>query len=104
MADPAAALSDFLLFVVGSVVDNPDDVRLDEIEDQKSTRFEVAVHEDDRGTIAGEVGDAIATVVDACAYKHRLRAELAWVDELDDDDDLDEDEDEPVGFDDEDED
>ena len=66
-------------FLVGSIVAHPDAVAVDETDDGKRTLFEVTVHEDDLAALqAGEgtIGEAIKTVVDACAYKHRLRIDI----------------------------
>ncbi|MCP4871146.1 MAG: hypothetical protein GY898_20755 [Proteobacteria bacterium] len=109
MAD-TAPVRGFLDFVVGSLLSHPGDAQIDEVDGDKNTRFELSVHDEDLAYLnadEGRVGQAIATMVDACAYKHRLRAELVIgsdedaEDDLDDDDD---DDDEEVGYDDEDDD
>ena len=113
-----APVRGFLDFVVGSLLAHPGDASIDEVDGSKNTRFELSVHSDDLAYLNaddGRVGQAIATMVDACAYKHRVRAELIIgsdddVDDDDDDDDDDEvddlddddDDDEEVGYDDED--
>ena len=75
----SASVHDFLHYVVNSVVSHPDDVRIDEIEDGKGTTFELALHPEDLDALnQGEesIGQALRTVLDACAYKQRARVQL----------------------------
>jgi predicted RNA-binding protein YlqC (UPF0109 family) len=114
---------EFLDFVIGSVFAHPGEAHIDEIEGNKTIRFELTAHQDDIDYLNADdarVGHAIATMVDACAYKHHVRAEFALAagggnddagdqdeddsdleDDVDDDDD--DDDDGEVGYDDEDE-
>ncbi len=108
MAD-TAPVRGFLEFVVGSLLSHPDDASIDEIDGNKRTTFELSVHGDDLDYLnadGGRVGQAMATMIDACAYKHRVRAELvigSGDDDVDDDDAVDDDDDDEVGYDDDDE-
>jgi|SaaInl4_150m_RNA_FD_contig_31_560285_length_519_multi_6_in_0_out_0_2 uncharacterized protein len=95
MAADTAPLLDFIGYVVRSLVENADEVDLIEVEEGRQTVIELSVHPDDQDAITGEddvVADALRTVLDACAYKHRVRAELVILDALDEPGDEDEDE------------
>ena len=97
MAADTDKLHDFIDYVVRSLVEHPDEVDLTEVEESRRSIFELSVHPDDQAAITGEddaVADALRTVLDACAYKHRVRAELVILDALPDIGDEDEDEDE----------
>jgi len=75
---------EFLEFMVSSLVDNPDDIEIAEIDKDKGTIYELGVHADDLpGLIGrrGKVAAALRTVLDACAYKHDSRARLVILDE-----------------------
>ena len=85
MAADTAPLREFLGYVVRSLVENPDEVDLAEVEEGRRTVFELSVHPDDQAAITGaddQVAEALKTVLDACAYKHRARAELVILDAL----------------------
>jgi len=118
-----APVRGFIDFVVGSLLAHPGDAHVGEVNSDQNTRYQLSVHADDLAYLdadEGRVGQAITTMVDACAYKHHVRAELiigsdfaaveeapapaAAADEGDDDLDDDEDDDEEVGYDDEDDD
>lgn len=101
MAGDTAPLRDFIGYVIRSLVEHPDEVDLEEIDEDRQTVFEVSVHPDDLAAITGVddvVAQALHTVLDACAYKHRARAELVLLDgseeyDDEDDDELEDDED-----------
>ena len=79
MSDSAASPSEFLRFVVSSLVEHPDDLDLSEIEKDRKTTFELGVHPDDLDAVVGsdgQVASALRMVLDACAYKHRTRVSL----------------------------
>lgn len=102
MAANTAPVREFIDCVVRSLVEHPDEVDLEEVDEGRRTIFELSVHPDDQAAITGEgdaVADALRTVLDACAYKHRAHAELVILDDSLEDDEEDDDE-----FDDEDED
>jgi predicted RNA-binding protein YlqC (UPF0109 family) len=75
---------EFLEFMVSSLVDNPDDIEIAEIDKDKGTIYELGVHADDLSGLIGrrgKVAAALRTVLDACAYKHDRRARLVILDE-----------------------
>ena len=75
----SASVQEFLHYVVNSVVSHPDDVRIDELEDGRGTTFELSLHQEDLEALnQGDepIGQALRTVLDACAYKHRARVQL----------------------------
>ena len=112
MAGDTAPLLDFIGYVARSLVEHPEDVVLEEVDEGRHKVFELSVHADDLSAITGEddsVAEALRTVLDACAYKHRARAELVIleepsepIDEDDDDFDDEDDEDDEDDFDEED--
>ena len=83
MSSDTASVRDFLLFVVQSLVEHPDEVCLDEVDSDKQTTFELSVHPDDLSAVLGDnrsVAQALDTVLSACAYKQRSRASLRILD------------------------
>lgn len=80
MGDATAQVRGFIEFALGTLLDHPDSVQLDEVDEDKNTVFELTVHEADYEYLRadeGRVGEALMTMVDACAYKHRIRAALS---------------------------
>lgn len=66
-------------FLVGSIAAHPDDARVDETDDGNRTTLELTVNEDDLAAFQadeGRIGEAIKILVDACAYKHRVRVDV----------------------------
>ncbi|QUI22968.1 KH domain-containing protein [Vallitalea pronyensis] len=62
--------------IAKSLVDNPDDVRVNEIEGERSIILELKVAPDDMGKVIGKQGriaKAIRTVVKAAATKEEKR-------------------------------
>jgi predicted RNA-binding protein YlqC (UPF0109 family) len=45
-----------LAFIVKELVDNPDDVRIEEVEDDQGVVLELTVHADDVGKVIGKRG------------------------------------------------
>jgi predicted RNA-binding protein YlqC (UPF0109 family) len=45
-----------LAFIVKELVDNPDDVRIEEVEDDQGVVLELSVHSDDVGKVIGKRG------------------------------------------------
>ncbi len=85
MAADTTPLREFIGYVVRSLVEHADEVELTEVEEGRRSVFELSVHPDDQAAITGEddaVAEALRTVLDACAYKHRARAELVILDAL----------------------
>jgi len=63
-------------FIAKSLVDNPKEVEISEVEGKRSLVLEVKVHPDDMGKIIGKQGriaKAIRTVVSAAAVKENKR-------------------------------
>lgn len=50
---------DVLAHVVAELVDNPDDVRIDEVEDDRELVLELTVHPDDLGKVIGKRGRTV---------------------------------------------
>ena len=73
------ALRSLVEYIAKSLVDNPDQVSVNEIEGEKTTILELKVAEDDLGKIIGRHGrtaKAMRTVINAAATKERKRAVL----------------------------
>ncbi len=70
-------------FMVKSLVDNPDDVELHEVEGEKSTILELKVKKEDIGKVIGKHGRiarAIRTILNASATKLGKRVSLEILD------------------------
>lgn len=69
-------MKDLLEFIARSLVDNPDDVNVHQIEGERSLILELKVAEEDMGKVIGKQGriaKAIRTVVNAAAVKEDKR-------------------------------
>ena len=74
---------DLIEFIVKSLVDEPDQVTVNEIEGEKSTILELHVSESDVGKVIGKQGriaKAIRTILSASATKDGKRAVLEILD------------------------
>lgn len=72
-------LKDLIEFIARSLVDNPEQVSINEIEGEKTTILELSVAEEDLGKIIGRRGrtaKAMRTVLSAAATKVDKRAVL----------------------------
>lgn len=70
-------------YVVRSLVDEPDQVIVDEIEQGQATRYELRVAQDDLGKVIGRQGRtarALRTLLDAAGAKSRRKYFLDIVD------------------------
>ncbi len=70
-------------YMVKSLVDNPDQVELNEIESEKSTILELSVTKEDIGKVIGKHGRiarAIRTIINASATKSGKRIVLEILD------------------------
>ncbi|WMM26723.1 KH domain-containing protein [Tissierella sp. MB52-C2] len=69
-------MGELVEFIAKSLVDNPDDVVVNEIEGSQSVIIELKVHPEDMGKVIGKQGriaKAIRTVVKAAAIKDNKR-------------------------------
>ncbi len=69
-------MGELVEYIAKSLVDNPEEVSVNEIEGSKSVIIELRVAEDDMGKIIGKQGriaKAIRTVVKAAAIKENKR-------------------------------
>jgi uncharacterized protein len=76
-------MRDLVLWLARELVDRKDDVRVDAIERDRSTVFELTVHPDDLGRVIGRGGrtaKALRTVLDSAARKEGRRAVLDILD------------------------
>lgn len=70
-------MGELVEFIAKSIVDNPDEVKVNEIEGSQSIIIELKVAEDDMGKVIGKNGriaKAIRTVVKAAAIQENKRA------------------------------
>ncbi|MFH1531112.1 MAG: KH domain-containing protein [Pseudomonadota bacterium] len=70
-------LKELVAYVARALVDNPDDVRVNELQGERTTILELRVHPDDLGKVIGKQGRtarALRTVVSAAATKAQMRA------------------------------
>ena len=77
-------MKDLILIIAKSLVDKPDEVKLNEIKGDKTTVFELHVAKDDVGKVIGKHGktaQAIRVLLNATATKLKKRAVLEIIDE-----------------------
>ena len=55
-------MKDALLSIVASIVDNPKDVVVEELEDEGIVQFIVTVHKEDMGKVIGKEGKVIRSI------------------------------------------
>ena len=70
-------LKELVAYVARALVDSPDDVRVNELQGERTTILELRVHPDDLGKVIGKQGRtarALRTVVSAAATKAQTRA------------------------------
>jgi len=80
---PAPTAASVLDLIVSSLVDDPDAVRIDQIEQRGRVRFEVRVGPDDMGRVIGKrgrVANAIRTVVRAAAVRDDATVDVEFED------------------------
>ena len=81
--EPAATAISVLDLLVTSLVDDPDAVRIDPIEQRDRVRLEVRVGPDDMGRVIGKrgrVANAIRTVVRAAAVRDDVNVDIEFED------------------------
>ncbi len=69
-------MKDLLEFIARSLVDKPDEVKVHQVEGERSLILELKVAEDDMGKVIGKQGriaKAIRTVINAAAVKEEKR-------------------------------
>ncbi len=72
-------MKDFIEFIVRALVDNPDQVRIEEVEGARTTVYELRVGEGDLGKVIGKQGQtakAIRTLLAAASARRGKRAVL----------------------------
>ena len=82
-SDPAPTAVSVLDLLVTSLVDDPDAVRIDPIEQRGRVRLEVRVGPDDMGRVIGKrgrVANAIRTVVRAAAVRDGVDVDVEFED------------------------
>ena len=81
--DPAPTAISVLDLIVTSLVDDPDAVRIDPIEQRGKVRLEVRVGPEDMGRVIGKrgrVANAIRTVVRAAAVRDDVEVDIEFED------------------------
>lgn len=74
----------FIEYVVKSVVDHPEDVKIDQIERGGATVYQLKLHPDDVGKIIGKGGvmiNAMRSLVQAASAKKGIRSLIEVVNE-----------------------
>ncbi len=82
-AASAATAASVLDYLVSSLVDDPDAVRVDQLEQRGRVRLEVRVGPDDMGRVIGKrgrVANAIRTVVRAAAARDGVDVDIEFED------------------------
>jgi hypothetical protein len=72
-------MKEFIEHIVRALVDSPDDVRLSEVQGERTTVFELRVGEGDLGKVIGKKGQtakAIRILISAVSAKQGKRAML----------------------------
>jgi uncharacterized protein len=81
--EPAPTAASVLDLLVTSLVDDPDAVRIDSVEQRDRVRLEVRVGPDDMGRVIGKrgrVANAIRTVVRAAAVRDDVTVDIEFED------------------------
>ena len=79
----AGELTSLIYTIVASLVDDPSQIKIDEVEGAQARIIEVTVGKDDVGKVIGRQGktaDAIRTIIYAVSGKERKRTILQIVD------------------------
>ena len=76
-------MKEILEVIIKNLVDNPNEVSINEKEDEKSTCYEVKVAKDDMGKVIGKQGKmakAIRSVIKAVAVKSHKKVTVEFLD------------------------
>ncbi|MFQ5420600.1 MAG: KH domain-containing protein [Anaerolineae bacterium] len=77
-------MKELVEFIVRSLVDNPDQVQVDEVEDFKGAVLELRVAQPDMGRVIGKSGrviNAIRSILQVRAAKDGVRVDLELVED-----------------------
>lgn len=72
-------MKELIEYIAKALVDNPDDVRVNEIEGEKTSVIELSVAKEDLGKVIGKQGRtarSIRTILSAASAKNNKRAVL----------------------------
>jgi predicted RNA-binding protein YlqC (UPF0109 family) len=75
-------MKDLITVIAKALVDHPEDVRVNVVEDTNSTVYELSVHSTDIGKVIGKQGriaKALRTVVTSAAVKENKRVSVEIV-------------------------
>jgi predicted RNA-binding protein YlqC (UPF0109 family) len=75
-------MKDLVTVIAKALVDHPEDVRVNEVEEDHAIVYELSVHPDDVGKVIGKQGriaKAIRTVVTSAAVKEKKRVTVEIV-------------------------
>ncbi len=75
-------MKDLIEYVVKTLVDHPDELRIAEIEGERTIVFELRCHPDDVGKVigkSGKTGGALRTLISTVAARQNRRAMLEVV-------------------------
>ncbi|MCZ8512451.1 KH domain-containing protein [Paenibacillus filicis] len=75
-------MKDLITVIAKALVNHPDEVRVNAVEDERSITFELSVHPDDVGKVIGKQGriaKALRTVVTSAAVKETKRVSVEIV-------------------------
>lgn len=77
--EPGLAIQDFLEYVVSALVEHPDEVSVEREDRASGHFFRISLHPDDARRVIGRGGktiQAIQSLVQASAEKHRIHVEI----------------------------
>ena len=80
-------MNQLVVTICKSLVDNPEDVRVTQIDGEQTTILELRVHASDLGKVIGKQGRtarAIRTILAAAGMKQRRRYNLEIIESFDD--------------------
>jgi predicted RNA-binding protein YlqC (UPF0109 family) len=75
-------MKDLITVIAKALVDHPNEVKVNAVEDERSITFELSVHPDDVGKVIGKQGriaKALRTVVTSAAVKESKRVSVEIV-------------------------
>jgi len=84
MADPGStdSLKDLIMYIAKALVDNPDQVRVGEVEGERTSVIELTVAKEDLGKVIGKQGRtarSIRTILSAASTKIKKRSVLVFI-------------------------
>ncbi len=85
--EPTLAIQEFLEYVVGGLVEHPEEIEIDREERSGVNHYLIQLHPEDTGRVIGKSGKticAIRSLIQASAQKYQIRADVEVIPTRDD--------------------